>query len=412
MSILWFCFVFIFYREAREREENEAKEKEDHERREREKREKEEKARLEQEEFDKKHREEEEQRARERAAKKAREVEEEAERERLEAEARAKREKEKLERDELARLEAAEAARLATEAAERTAREAAERAAAEAAAEAERLVREAKESELAALSAAEREAREAAEREAVAAAQAAKLRTANVIFVVGGPGSGKGTQCEKIVADFSYTHLSSGDLLRAEVKSGSERGQKLNEMMQRGELVPNEIVLDMIKDAMLAAVDTSKGFLIDGYPRQVDQGVAFEERIAPCSLVLYVEASDDTMTKRLLKRGESSGRVDDNEDTIKQRLETFHQATQPVVDYYAKQGKLKTVSSEQHPDDVYDEIKRILENKEGKYHESSEVGNNFLNKKLNKHNDHQEKDINIKSTREFMAQSWQIGSID
>ena len=89
----------------------------------------------------------------------------------------------------------------------------------------------------------------------------------------------KGTQCEKIVEEYGYTHLSSGDLLRAEVKSGSERGQMLNEMMEKGQLVPNDIVLDMIKDAMLASIDTSKGFLIDGYPRAVDQGIAFEEKV-------------------------------------------------------------------------------------------------------------------------------------
>lgn len=78
---------------------------------------------------------------------------------------------------------------------------------------------------------------------------------------------------------FGYTHLSSGDLLRAEVNSGSERGKMLNEMMQRGELVPNELVLEMIKDAILKNIDSSKGFLIDGYPRKVDQGIEFEKQV-------------------------------------------------------------------------------------------------------------------------------------
>ena len=107
-----------------------------------------------------------------------------------------------------------------------------------------------------------------------------ELKNAKVIFVVGGPGSGKGTQCEKIVKKYGYTHLSSGDLLRAEVQSGSERGKHLNELMQQGILVSNQLVLDMIKDAMLAKVKTSKGFLIDGYPRQVDQGIEFEKQVA------------------------------------------------------------------------------------------------------------------------------------
>lgn len=106
-----------------------------------------------------------------------------------------------------------------------------------------------------------------------------KLKQAKVIFIVGGPGSGKGTQCEKIAKEFGYTHLSSGDLLREEVKSGSERGQQLNEMMQKGILVPNDIVLAMIRDAIIRRLDSSKGFLIDGYPRQVDQGIAFEKEV-------------------------------------------------------------------------------------------------------------------------------------
>lgn len=105
------------------------------------------------------------------------------------------------------------------------------------------------------------------------------LKKAKVIFIVGGPGSGKGTQCERIVNKYGYTHLSSGDLLREEVKSGSERGKQLNEMMQKGILVSNQIVLDMIKDAMMKHISTSKGFLIDGYPRQIDQGLEFEKQV-------------------------------------------------------------------------------------------------------------------------------------
>jgi len=105
------------------------------------------------------------------------------------------------------------------------------------------------------------------------------LKEAKVFFVVGGPGSGKGTQCEKMVERYGYTHISSGDLLRAEVASGSERGKKLNCIMKKGGLVPNKVVLDMIKEAMLAKVKTANGFLIDGYPRKVEQGVEFEKEV-------------------------------------------------------------------------------------------------------------------------------------
>ena len=131
--------------------------------------------------------------------------------------------------------------------------------------------------------------------------------------------------------------------------------------MQKGLLVSNQFVLDMIKDAMLSNIDKSKGFLIDGYPRQVDQGAEFDREIVPCEIVLYIEASDETMKKRLLKRGLSSGRVDDNEESIIQRLDTFHEVTQPVVDYYEQQDKLKRVDAEKDPDEVFEDIKLLLD---------------------------------------------------
>ncbi|NXX72806.1 KAD1 kinase, partial [Spizella passerina] len=99
------------------------------------------------------------------------------------------------------------------------------------------------------------------------------------VCLAGGPGSGKGTQCEKIVQKYGYTHLSTGDLLRAEVSSGSERGKKLQAIMEKGELVPLDTVLDMLRDAMVAKADVSKGFLIDGYPREVKQGEEFEKKV-------------------------------------------------------------------------------------------------------------------------------------
>jgi len=121
-----------------------------------------------------------------------------------------------------------------------------------------------------------------------------------VIFVLGGPGSGKGTQCERIVQKYGYTHLSSGDLLRAEVQSGSDLGKELNATMEKGELVPLETVLRLIREAMVQALGSSKGFLIDGYPREVDQALKFEEQVAACTLVLYFELPDD---KRRADRG-------------------------------------------------------------------------------------------------------------
>merc|ERR1711902_13095 len=110
----------------------------------------------------------------------------------------------------------------------------------------------------------------------------------------GGPGSGKGTQCERIVAKYGYTHLSSGDLLRAEVQSGSERGKQLTEIMEKGELVPMFVVLDLLAEAMLSKLAGSKGFLIDGYPREVAQGQEFEKEILPCTTSTSTSTSTST----------------------------------------------------------------------------------------------------------------------
>ncbi|XP_069986960.1 adenylate kinase isoenzyme 1 [Penaeus vannamei] len=179
-----------------------------------------------------------------------------------------------------------------------------------------------------------------------------------VIFVLGGPGCGKGTQCEKIVKQYGYTHLSSGDLLRDEVKSGSERGKALNEIMEKGDLVPLEVVLDLIAEAMLNKVSSSKGFLIDGYPREQAQGVQFEQSILPCTKVLYFEVPDEVMVERLLNRAKTSGRVDDNEETIKKRLATFHKHSEPVIQYYKE--KCATIVALASPDEVFAEVQKAL----------------------------------------------------
>ncbi|XP_004929167.1 adenylate kinase isoenzyme 1 isoform X2 [Bombyx mori] len=181
----------------------------------------------------------------------------------------------------------------------------------------------------------------------------------SIVWVLGGPGSGKGTQCDKIVAKYGFTHLSTGDLLRAEVKSGSERAKCLTAIMERGELVPNEIVLDLLKEAILARAEESKGFLIDGYPREKSQGIAFEENIAPVSVIIYFEASSETLTQRLLGRAASSGRADDNEETIKLRLKTFLDNNDLVLAQYP--DKLRRINAERPVDEIFAEVQSILD---------------------------------------------------
>jgi len=188
-----------------------------------------------------------------------------------------------------------------------------------------------------------------------------ELKNVKIVFVLGGPGCGKGTQCDKIVAKYGFTHLSTGDLLRDEVASGSERGKKLTQIMEKGELVPLETVLGLLRDAMIKKASSSKGFLIDGYPRELDQGKKFESEVAPVKAVLYFEVADETMKKRLMKRAETSGRVDDNEETIVKRLKTFHQHSQPVIDYYAAQNKVCKIVAEGTVDDIFAQVTAYLD---------------------------------------------------
>ncbi|CAG2189839.1 AK [Mytilus edulis] len=188
------------------------------------------------------------------------------------------------------------------------------------------------------------------------------LKDAKVLFVIGGPGSGKGTQCAKIVEKYGFCHLSSGDLLRAEVQSESDRGKRLNEIMEKGELVPLDEVLALLRDAMEKKVSEGvKCFLIDGYPRELEQGERFEKEVAGCTGVLYFEVSDDTMTQRLLERGKTSGRVDDNEETIKKRLETFHNQTKPLIDHY--KDKSNIIKAEGTVDEIFTEVQKYMDSK-------------------------------------------------
>ena len=210
----------------------------------------------------------------------------------------------------------------------------------------------------------EAEAPAVAEEEAVvdAAAPAVEEESpvpedACVIFVLGGPGSGKGTQCERLIEKYGVKHLSAGDLLRAEVASGSEVGEQCQTLMKEGKLVPTEVTLGLIRKAMSLA--DQKTFIIDGFPRAVDQGEAFEAAIKPCEFVLFLDCPKETMQERLLKRGETSGRADDNLETIAKRFDTFMEVSMPVMDHFA--DKVHKVSSVPAPDEVFAEVCKVFE---------------------------------------------------
>ncbi|KAK7752699.1 bifunctional uridylate/adenylate kinase [Diatrype stigma] len=192
-----------------------------------------------------------------------------------------------------------------------------------------------------------------------------------VVFVLGGPGAGKGTQCARLVRDYGFTHLSAGDLLRAEQqRPGSQFGDLIRDYIKNGQIVPMEVTVQLLENAMAAAIDPSgagdvrgkKGrFLIDGFPRKFDQAVKFEEAVCPARLVLFFDCPEAEMERRLLERGKTSGRADDNADSIRKRFRTFVETSMPVVDYYAGQGKVLKIDARPDPDDVYRKTQRELE---------------------------------------------------
>ncbi|MEJ1276877.1 adenylate kinase 5 [Cricetulus griseus] len=157
----------------------------------------------------------------------------------------------------------------------------------------------------------------------------------------GGPGSGKGTQCEKLAEKYGFTQLSTGELLRQELASESERSRLIRDTMERGDLVPSGVILELLKEAMVASLGNTRGFLIDGYPREVKQGEEFGRKIGDPHLVICMDCSADTMTNRLLQRSQSSQRGEDTAKTIAKRLEAYHRASIPVIAYYETKTQLR-----------------------------------------------------------------------
>jgi UMP-CMP kinase family protein len=180
-----------------------------------------------------------------------------------------------------------------------------------------------------------------------------------IVFVLGGPGSGKGTQCAKICQDFDFCHLSTGDLLRAEVKSGSVLGQSISSTMQNGDLVSNSVTMALLKKAMLRSGE--RRFLVDGFPRDLDQAFLFEREIGECRFVLYFDCPPEVMKERIMERGKTSGRADDNEESIMKRLDTFTTKSKPVIDFYKKVGKVRSVSATASPEEIFLNVRGFFE---------------------------------------------------
>ncbi|KAK7495910.1 hypothetical protein BaRGS_00012900 [Batillaria attramentaria] len=185
----------------------------------------------------------------------------------------------------------------------------------------------------------------------------------NVIFVLGGPGAGKGTQCEKIEKEFGYVHLSAGDLLRAErQKTDSEFREEIETHIRNGSIVPVEITCTLLRQAMEKS--QKQNFLIDGFPRNKDNLDGWNHvmnSVARVQRVIFFNCPEDVCVNRCLDRGKTSGRTDDNLESLKKRIQTYYESTMPIIEHYRKQNLVAEINANQTLDEVFSDVRKVFE---------------------------------------------------
>ena len=179
------------------------------------------------------------------------------------------------------------------------------------------------------------------------------------IVILGAPGSGKGTQSERIVEKYGINHISTGDVLRAEIKNGTELGKTAKGYIDQGQLIPDELMIDILASVFDSFKD-SKGVIFDGFPRTIAQAEALKKMLAErgqdVSVMVDLDVPEEELMVRLIKRGKDSGRADDNEETIKKRLHVYHSQTAPLIDWYKNEKKYQHINGLGTMEGIFAEI--------------------------------------------------------
>lgn len=179
------------------------------------------------------------------------------------------------------------------------------------------------------------------------------------IVIFGAPGSGKGTQSERIVEKYGINHISTGDVLRAEIKNGTELGKTAKGYIDQGQLIPDELMIDILA-SVFDSFEDSKGVIFDGFPRTIAQAEALKKMLAErgqdVSVMVDLDVPEEELMVRLIKRGKDSGRADDNEETIKKRLHVYHSQTAPLIDWYKNEEKYQHINGLGTMEGIFAEI--------------------------------------------------------
>lgn len=184
------------------------------------------------------------------------------------------------------------------------------------------------------------------------------------IIIFGAPGSGKGTQSERIAEKYGLKHISTGEILRNEIAAQTELGKLADSYMSKGQLVADEVVIEILEHLIMTHAD-GKGFVFDGFPRTVAQGEALDVMLAhhdeAVSTVLCLEVDDKELVERLLNRGKISGRSDDNQEVIESRLKVYNTQTAPLKEFYSEQNKLKVIQGSGSIENIFHSIEKEID---------------------------------------------------